>query len=111
MNEIVCQKCGTTVEPDEIGTWLMFDNHTFRQLKSDSVDGLIAEAESMMQIRGEANICPARLLHAGKEVGKEIGPMVHDRGGRFDDALLKKWRQAMLDSPVAQKLLAARAKP
>ena len=96
--------------PDEVGTWVMFDNHTFHELTGRTVDALIAEWRGLA---GEANLCPVTLRWGDKEL-RRVGPMVHDASIRIPGSverqamLLAEWRVAVEADADIARLLKAR---
>ena len=96
-----------SLEADNVGAWLMHDNHTFTRLRGPTVAGVVAEALMVHEQTKDGMLCPISVM-SGKVELRRVGKSVHlysKNGGWQKD--LAEWLSAVIADPDISRLLKA----
>jgi len=112
MISVKCPHCGQVSNKGaRVSTYVMFDNHTFKQLHANTVDGLIEEWRALNQSgseclkrNGRADLCSVIIITASDKELRRVGSMVFRNSGPE----LAQWRAALLSDADVVALLAQR---
>ena len=82
----------------KLGIWYMHDNHLFTKLHGNTIDKILAHAESVRKESPYGMLCPITVLGVNDKELRRVGPPVHDQGIYKPDRwqeMLPEWRAAV----------------